>query len=371
MPKYKHGSGSIYRRGKVWWLSYYTNGEHVCESARTKDRAEARSHLQQRLGQIVEGRFVGPRADRVPFKELADLVLTDYRVNGKKSIGVVQTRLNKHILPFFTDRRAHSITAADIQAFILHRREAGASNAEINRELSAIKRAFNLGIRQEKIIKKPYIPKLAERNARSGFFEVWEFEQVLAKLPDYLRPPITFAYYTGWRLRSEILPLTWDQVDLAAGTVRLHPNTTKNDDAREIQLPQVLLSILMDQYRTKLEGCPWVFHKSGERITYPYRDWRNAIKEAGLGGKIPHDFRRTAVRNLVRVGVPERVAMAICGHKTRAVFDRYNIVSSGDLAEAARRIDQGIAGVPRPQNGQAVLNKQDTSAELAQELFLS
>src|SRR5262249_34250269 len=158
---------------------------------------------------------------------------------------------------------------------------------------------------------------------------------VLTKLPDYLRPPITFAYYTGWRLRDEILPLRWEQVDLAAETVRLHPHSTKNDDGRVIRLPHVLLAILVEQWRNKPDGCPWVFHRRGKQIKAPYTAWRKAVKEAGIEDKIPHDFRRTAVRNLVRAGVPERVAMAICGHKTRAVFDRYNIVSLGDLADAA------------------------------------
>jgi hypothetical protein len=60
------------------------------------------------------------------------------------------------------------------------------------------------------------------------------------------------------------------------------------------------------------------------------------------GQNIPHDFRRPAVRNLVRAAVPERVAMLLTGHKTRAVFERYNIVSPGDLREAARRLDRFV-----------------------------
>jgi integrase len=220
------------------------------------------------------------------------------------------------------------------------------SNAEVNRELAALKRAFNLALQAEQVTRKPYISSLEENNARQGFFEPWEFETVLARLPDHLRPPLTFAYFTGWRLRSEILVLTWDRVDIEAGSVRLYRGTTKNKDGRVITLPQVLKDILEQQWQEHIDHypeCSFVFHDHGREMKSFYMSWRRACQDAGLSGKFCHDFRRTAVRNLVRAGVPERVAMMITGHKTREVFEQYNIVSDGDLQEAARRIDERIA----------------------------
>src|SRR5262249_14349738 len=118
-------------------------------------------------------------------------------------------------------------------------RQRGASNAAINRELAALKRGFNLAIRAEKITRRPYIPRLEENNVRQGFFEPWEFAAILPRLPEYLRPPMTFAYSTGWR-RGEILSLTWDRVELEEGAVRLYRGTTKNKDGRLIYLTQEL-----------------------------------------------------------------------------------------------------------------------------------
>jgi integrase len=124
-------------------------------------------------------------------------------------------------------------------------------------------------MQEEKILRKPHFPHLEERNVRQGFFEKWEFEAVLACLPEHLRPPISWAFYTGWRSQSEILPLTWYRVDLEAGTVRLYRGTTKNKDGRVIALPFVLKAILDPQWQehcTHYPHCPYMFHRYGQRI---------------------------------------------------------------------------------------------------------
>jgi len=227
------------------------------------------------------------------------------------------------------------------------------ANATINRELAALKRGFSLGIEAGKITHKPKIPMLRENNIRTGFFEREQFEAVWTRLTAPLQAVAHFAYITGWRIRSEALPLQWRQVDFEAGTVRLDPGTTKNGDGRVLVMTEELRRVLAAQraYTDTVQRergiiCPWVFHRDGERIRDFRHAWQTACRNAGLPGRIPHDFRRTAVRNMVRAGIPERVAMTMTGHKTRSVFERYNIVSEGDLADAAKKLDAFTGTIP-------------------------
>jgi len=285
--------------------------------------------------------------------------VNEYKANGRRSLVDLKMRLNNHILPVFGPQRAAAITTAMMTKFTTDRQEAGATNAEINRELAAIKRAFSLAMKGGKILWTPFIPMLEENNVRKGFFERRQFEWVRGYLPEDLQTMVTFAYITGWRIPSEVLTLQWPQVVFAAGVVRLEPGTTKNDEGREFPLTAELRELLEAQ-RAKAEALkregiiyPWVFHRAGHPIRTYRRSWISACKKAGLPGRIPHDFRRTAVRNLVRAGIPERVAMTMTGHKTRSVFERYNIVSSGDLMEAAKKLDEvrrlGIAAEDKGQ----------------------
>jgi integrase len=244
------------------------------------------------------------------------------------------------------------ITAADINAYVEHRQKKGAAAASINRELAIMKRAFTLAIRSGKLLHshRPYIAMLAEHNVRTGFFEAEQFAAVKGQLRPALQPIAEFAYLTGWRVQSEVLPLEWRNVDLKAGTVTLDVGSTKNGEGRTIYLTAALRTLLeaqgtaSDALKARNVICPFVFHRNGKRIRHFYKAWRTACELAECPGKLLHDFRRTAIRNYVRAGIPERVAMAMSGHKTRAVFDRYDIVSPGDLQAAAATLDQSATG---------------------------
>ncbi len=361
--------GSVFRRtfkdkdGKkrtlaIWWIKYYSHGRVIRETAGTADYAEAKEYLKQREGEATKRRPTKSLERKVIFSELASLVEKDYELNGYRSAADIELRHRLHIIPFFGKMKVTQITETTIDDYILQRREEGSSNASINRELATIKRAFSLGIQKRIVSDRPHITMLKEDNVRTGFFELDQFQAVLKHLPDVsggkevrsrIEPVARFAYVTGWR-KNEILKLQWRQVDFEARVVILDVGTTKNRKGRVFPFTDELEAVLNLQ-RTRADGLkekgiitPWVFfYTKGVRKGRPFVDfkhsWEAACKAAGVPGRLVHDFRRTAVRNLVRAGVPEGVAMKMTGHKTRSVFERYNIVSEGDLRDAAVRLD--------------------------------
>lgn len=363
--RYRTADGTI-KESSTLWIKYFRDGKPLRESAGTDKESEAKRLLKLREGDVVRGVPITPKVGRVKLGELLDDVLTDYRVNKRRSLRDIEARYRLHVLPFFGQRRASNISTADLNRFIAQRQEAGASNATINRELTAMKRAFSLAVQAGKLLHKPHFPMLKEAAPRSGFFEREDFERVSSHLPEPLQGLITTAYITGWRTRSELLPLRWSEVDFAEGTIHLKAGATKNDASRTFHFTQELRAVMEAQraYTDQVQRAqgvvvPWVFHRQGKPIAGLRRAWNRACYKAGLpcsveteigpGGKpriksikaeaILHDFRRTAVRNLVRAGVPESVAMKLTGHKTRSVFERYNVTSPADLKNAATMLN--------------------------------
>lgn len=336
--------GTIYKRSnsKFWWIKYHRNGKQYFESTKSTLKGVADNFLKQREGEIAQGKLPGIQFDKVLFNNLLADLLKDYSVNQRKSEKHVKI-VTDHLKSFFDGWRATDIGTSAINAYIEKRRTEGAANGTINRELAALKRMYSLGKKHvpPKVRDIPSITMLEEHNVRKGFFEHQQFLDLRDKLPRHLYGPVTFGYKYGFR-KSEILGLTWGHIDREAWTLRLESEDTKNEEPRTVYLDmecRQIIDILWANRKNLPAVTPLVFtNRSGGLITDFRKSWATACKEAKIGPKLFHDLRRTAVRNMVRAGIPEKVAMAISGHKTRSVFDRYNIVSDDDLKKATDRI---------------------------------
>jgi integrase len=345
------GTGSVYQRGKVWWLYYGHRGERYRESSGSRKKTVAQALLRQRMAEIAGGAFIGPQEREVTIENLRDLHMTDLRANGKRTRWAKTAW--KRVLSFFAGDRALDVTTQRLKLYLIHRQEEGAANSTIRKELAVIRRAFNLAVKEETILTSaPAVPSVTVNNTRRGFFEAADLEAVVEQLPAPLRPVVRFAALTGWR-KGEVLPLQWRQVDFEAGEIRLEPGTTKNKRGRTFPfraLPP--LADLLERQREHTRALereqgkiiPHVFHRSGQRIESMRGAWNAACKRAGLEGLLFHDLRRTAVRNLERAGVPRSTAMKLTGHETESVYTRYAITDRTMLEEGVEKLANLHAG---------------------------
>jgi integrase len=278
---------------------------------------------------------------------LARAYLEDYQLHCYRTMNTARPRV-EHLREFFGGWAVEAITADAVRQYQLHRRRQRAEAATINRETSALSRMLHLAIRRDVLSRMAVFPNRLEENPpRQGFFEHAEYLQVRAHLPPSYQDVLDFAYLSGWR-RNEILYLTWDEVDLVGGVIRLSPQRSKTRTGRVLPISDPVRRVLERRVGVQHPIDHRVFRRDG----VPVRVWRSALREAcrkaGLPHRLLHDCRRTAARNLIRAGVPERVAMLLTGHKTRAVFDRYNIVNERELATAGQRLAEYLQIGPAP-----------------------
>src|SRR5262249_35412563 len=142
------------------------------------------------------------------------------------------------------------------------------SNAEINRELQHLQRAFSLAMDHGKIFTQPAIPKLQESAPRAGFFDREQANAVCAHLSPELAAVAKFAFITGWRTDSEILPIEWRNVAFKAGEVRIDRGASKNGEGRVFKMTDELREVLTTRYelvealkRDRGLIVPWVFFR--------------------------------------------------------------------------------------------------------------
>jgi len=349
-PQYRCKQTGETKKSAVWWLSVNHRGRRIRMSTGTERRPEAIKLLRQKLNEIGSGRPIIPGVERTTFEDLARIIRENYVANGRRSSRLLckaDGRGGKlgRLRDFFGMDLAIDITTDRVVGYAVHRREAGDANATINRDLSALKRAFRLALKAGKVGARPEIDLLREDNRRKGFFERTQYETLVRHLPDHLKPVIITAFTTGWRISSEILTRKKHHADFEAGWLRLEPGEGKTGEGRSFPLVPELRSVLEQQVertrafeRSTGQIVPWLFHNNGKPIKSFRRSWLTACKAAGIPGRIPHDFRRTAVMRLERAGVSRSAAMAMVGHKTQSIYSRYAIADQVALTEGAAKL---------------------------------
>lgn len=370
-------TGRIFRRphSANWHIAYSHRGREYRESCGSPDCREAERLLKHRLAELGADslglcRFVGPSADRITMNVLFTQLEADFKLRGIKSLPQTLSHLTA-AKKEFGNYRAVEITLALVdswyQAQIAQNRPAIAS---LNRIVSMVSQALKLGVARQLLASACVLRKLPEAgNARQGFFEKGDFAAVCQYLPDYLRDFAQFAYLTGWR-KSAIASLQWQDVDMQARTILLRPEHDKAGTGQLLALEGELWEIIerrrgeritkasatgqslqcvpvrSDAENGRAKFSLHVFHRYGFPIGDFRKAWAAACRQAGVSGKLFHDLRRTAARNLRRAGVSETVAMRILGQKTPSIFKRYSITDLDDLRQAQTRLQEHLAGQP-------------------------
>jgi integrase len=332
--------------------------------------------LQNKKTATISGGF---KQERVTVNVLFDGLERDYKLRDKWGIKVSSNV--KPVREHFGTWRAADLTEDAIGKYIEGLREEGYSNATVNRRTQLLGQAFKVAIRNKQLSQSPFIPRVSEvGNERQGFFGTAEFEAVVAKLPEYLRDFTRFGFFTGWR-KGSIESLRWS--DVGEDLIYLRAKNSKTRKSETMPLEGELLSIIERRRAARVieeenggkRLSEFVFHRQSEPIGDFRKAWATACCAAGIGkmicpqcegdvdkerqcanceatwkheqlkyvGRIFHDFRRTASRNMLTAGVPQAVAMKITGHRTDSMFRRYAIVDEEQKREALARTQKYIA----------------------------
>jgi len=336
MGKATYGSGTLFKRGRIWYVSYFVDGRQVQRSSRSSNLQDAKRLRDQILGKKARGEMGNSAAEKITCGELLDDLLEYARTNLKASTAhMFKLVIEANVRPFFGHLRAAVLTTERFKEYRRKRLAEGRAETTCNRELSILRVALNRGRKctPPKVTAIPYFPMVAETNARQGFLTDDQYEKLRDALPDYLKPLFVTGYFTGVRL-GELLAIQWSQVDWEQGFITLNAEDTKSGYSRAVPILDGDMRSWLSWSGDCAEGCPYLFHNGGERIRQFRTAWRSACKSAGVPDLKFHDLRRTAVRNMRRAGVAQVVRMRITGHRTDSMERRYNIVDIEDIRSA-------------------------------------
>jgi len=343
--KRERGTGSIFHNGSaVWWIKFYVRGIPKRESSHSTDLDVAKKLLRRRLAEVETKTFV--MRTNVRIDELIADVFAEYQRERRKTLRDIKMRWKKHLQPFFTRLRADDLNSDLVQRYCAKREAEGAIGPTINRELAVLKHAFHLAMKctPPKVRSCPGMPMYKESDPRTGFLEDKEYVKLARecdKVGLWLRALLAVGYNFAFR-KGELLSMRVRQIDLANLTIRLEAGTTKNGKPRIVKMCKGSeVAELVTACVIGKQPDDFVFTRKKNKPVKGFRRiWKTVCEDAGRPDLLFHDLRRSGVRNLIRAGVHQSVAMKISGHRTNSVFDRYNIIDEADLAEAARKLDE-------------------------------
>ena len=351
--KRSYGEGRVYRQkqrladGSIvetgpYWIAYCRRGKPFRESAKTTNEKEARKLLKRRLEEIKRPVYVGPSENKLGIEDLEKKVLADYEKNNRRSKKTVEFCF-KPLKAFFTFDRLIDITPSRIEQYQKARLAQKAARATINRECAYLRRGFKLFLKAGEISTVPAIQLLEGEHVREGFINAGDFDKLLKHLPsDDARDIAEFLFNSAWR-SGEAKSLEWRDVDRDGGMIRLRPENSKNGKPRLLPLLGALAEIIERRSKKRRLDCPFVFHRDGRQIRSFIRGWKAACKEIGQPHLVPHDMRRSGVRNFRKAGLSESEGMMLSGHKTNAVYRRYDIIDEQDLRDSMAKVQEHLA----------------------------
>ena len=338
------GNGRVFQRGQIWWVAYYQDGREHRESSKSRQRKDAIRLLRQRIGEIASGTLLDvpvprrPGTRAVTMHDLFDLLESKYRLNSRTS--PANAAYLRRLRRRFARYTARACTSLAISNYMSDMQRGRRKPETINREIDVLRSAFRLAYRHDLVQRVPAIDRLPQLAVRNDFFTREEIDSLLPCLPAHLRDVVLFGFLTGWR-KGEITGLQWTNVNRSAAFIRLKPEQNKSRTVRVLALQGELTALIERRWHARkasLKLTEQVFHRAGHRLGN-FRDaWLTACRKAGLGHRMFHSLRRSAARNMSLQGIPEKVIMSIMGHKTRVMFDRYNIVTESDQRAYAKRL---------------------------------
>lgn len=328
---------SLYLRGKIYWVKIYRKGRKPLQVSTGKEKKSEAKTEAIKIEARIQGTSYGD--SKLRFLTLLEDLQNDYIINRRKSIKDLTYKLDAFLMPYFGSMLVTDVTPGVIQDYVRQRIEKDkVKNGTINRELSYILRAFNLGALNGRVSFVPKIRKLKEAPPRTDSYTEEDCIELYKKLPDYIQAIVIFANYTGWR-RSEIIRIKKEHVDLEKNEVWIPPGESKNEQSRIIAMSPKVREVIKERLSSS-GACAYVFHRRGKAIKSFRTAWERARKEAKLEDKTFHAFRRTAAMRFDAKGISTRVIMEMMGHKTRAMFDNYRRVASKEIHEAVKLLEE-------------------------------